>query len=128
MCDAVVVVSVNGTRLRYGAGRGPCDNSDDPAGRDLGPVVPGRAEPHRAALLFEKVIVSPNDPELRLRANGVEELALELRPNVPDELGPWLVHSDEASTSNEVLRIAGYLPFSMTQDTSYSIKRYHRLR
>jgi len=31
-------------------------------------------------LLIEKVIVSPNDIELRLRANGIERLILELRP------------------------------------------------
>jgi hypothetical protein len=30
--------------------------------------------------LVEKVIVSPNDLEVRLRANGVERLVLELRP------------------------------------------------
>ena len=30
-------------------------------------------------LLVEKVIVSPNDLELRLRANGIERLVLELR-------------------------------------------------
>jgi hypothetical protein len=37
-------------------------------------------------LLVEKVIVSPNDMEVRLRANGIEELALELRPAVPEEV------------------------------------------
>nr|MBS0019783.1 recombinase family protein [Gammaproteobacteria bacterium] len=31
-------------------------------------------------LLIEKVIVSPNDLEVRLRANGIERLALEMRP------------------------------------------------
>ncbi|WP_241236022.1 recombinase family protein [Pseudomonas aeruginosa] len=31
-------------------------------------------------LLVEKVIVSPNDLEVRLRANGIERLVLELRP------------------------------------------------
>lgn len=31
-------------------------------------------------LLVEKVIVSPNELELRLRANGIERLVLELRP------------------------------------------------
>ena len=31
-------------------------------------------------LLVEKVIVSPNDLEVRLRANGIESLVLELRP------------------------------------------------
>jgi site-specific DNA recombinase len=30
-------------------------------------------------LLVEKVIVSPNDLEVRLRANGIERLALEMR-------------------------------------------------
>lgn len=30
--------------------------------------------------LVEKVIVSPNDLEVRLRANGIERLVLELRP------------------------------------------------
>ena len=36
-------------------------------------------------LIVEKVIVSPRDMEIRLRANGIEELAIELRPAVPDE-------------------------------------------
>jgi hypothetical protein len=31
-------------------------------------------------LLVEKVIVSPNDLEVRLRANGIERLVLELHP------------------------------------------------
>ncbi len=31
-------------------------------------------------LMVEKVIVSPNDLEVRLRANGIERLVLELRP------------------------------------------------
>jgi site-specific DNA recombinase len=31
-------------------------------------------------LLIEKVIVSPNDFEVRFRANGIEVLALELQP------------------------------------------------
>ena len=31
-------------------------------------------------LLVEKVIVSPNDLEVRLRANGIERLVLELKP------------------------------------------------
>ena len=31
-------------------------------------------------LLVGKVIVSPNDLEVRLRANGIERLVLELRP------------------------------------------------
>lgn len=34
--------------------------------------------------LVEKVIVSPRDIEVRLRANGIEELALELSPAVPE--------------------------------------------
>ncbi len=32
-------------------------------------------------LLVEKVIVSPNDLEVRLRANGIERLVLELQPS-----------------------------------------------
>ncbi len=35
-------------------------------------------------LLVEKVIVSPNDIEIRLRANGIERLVLELRPTQVD--------------------------------------------
>jgi len=31
-------------------------------------------------LLIDKVIVSPNDLEVRFRSNGIEVLALELRP------------------------------------------------
>lgn len=31
-------------------------------------------------LLVEKVIISPNDLEVRLRANGIESLLLELQP------------------------------------------------
>lgn len=31
-------------------------------------------------LVVEKVIVSPNDLEVRLRANGIERLVLELQP------------------------------------------------
>ena len=31
-------------------------------------------------LLVEKVIVSPNELEVRLRANGIERLVLELQP------------------------------------------------
>ena len=39
------------------------------------------AEPTRIVrLLVEKVIVSPNDMEVRLRANGIERLVLELKP------------------------------------------------
>ncbi len=37
-------------------------------------------------LLIEKVIVSPNDIEVRLRQTGIEELAFELRPAVPEEV------------------------------------------
>ncbi|MGH7430050.1 MAG: hypothetical protein ACREJ4_17080 [Candidatus Methylomirabilaceae bacterium] len=37
-------------------------------------------------LLVEKVIVSPRDIEVRLRANGIDELALELRPAEPKEV------------------------------------------
>ena len=36
-------------------------------------------------LLIEKVIVSPNDLEVRLRANGIERLALEMR-HEPEEV------------------------------------------
>jgi site-specific DNA recombinase len=36
-------------------------------------------------LLVEKVIVSPNDLEVRLRANGIERLVLELRPAAQPE-------------------------------------------
>src|SRR6218665_1852068 len=35
---------------------------------------------HIVKLLVEKVIVSPNDLEVRLRANGIERLVLELQP------------------------------------------------
>lgn len=35
-------------------------------------------------LLVERVVVSPNDIEVRLRANGIEDLALELGPAVPE--------------------------------------------
>lgn len=37
-------------------------------------------------LLVEKVIVSRQDIEVRLRGSGIEELALELRPPVPEEV------------------------------------------
>lgn len=37
-------------------------------------------------LLVEKVIVSLQNIEVRLRANGIEELALELGPAVPEEV------------------------------------------
>lgn len=36
-------------------------------------------------LLVEKVIVSPNDLEVRLRANGIERLVLELRPKLASQ-------------------------------------------
>ena len=36
-------------------------------------------------LLVEKVIVSPNDLEVRLRANGIERLVLELKPAGADQ-------------------------------------------
>ena len=35
-------------------------------------------------LLIEKVIVSPNDLEVRFRPNGIEVLALELQPEPAD--------------------------------------------
>lgn len=37
-------------------------------------------------LLVEKVIGSPTDIEVRLRANGLEEVGFELRPAVPEEV------------------------------------------
>ncbi len=42
-------------------------------------------QPRIVRLLIEKVIVSPRDIELRLRSNGIEDVALELRPAVPEE-------------------------------------------
>ncbi len=36
-------------------------------------------------LLIEQVIVSPKDLEVRLRANGIDALALELRPAEVEE-------------------------------------------
>jgi hypothetical protein len=36
-------------------------------------------------LLIEKVIVSPNDLEVRFRPNGIEVLALELQPETVAE-------------------------------------------
>ena len=36
-------------------------------------------------LLIEKVIVSPDDLEVRFRPNGIEVLALELQPEPDDE-------------------------------------------
>ena len=37
-------------------------------------------------LRVEKVVVSSNDIAVALRANGVEDLALELRPAVPKDV------------------------------------------
>jgi site-specific DNA recombinase len=37
-------------------------------------------------LLVEKLIVSPPDIEVQLRQAGIEDLALELRPTVPEEV------------------------------------------
>jgi site-specific DNA recombinase len=37
-------------------------------------------QPRIVWLLIEKVIVSPNDLEVRFRPNGIEVLALELQP------------------------------------------------
>src|SRR5574340_1146421 len=37
-------------------------------------------------LLIDKVIVSPNDIEVRFRPNGIEVLAMELRPEPAPEL------------------------------------------
>ena len=42
-------------------------------------------------LLVEKVIVSPNDLEVRLRANGIERLVLELRPEPVEQQAEALV-------------------------------------
>ncbi len=36
-------------------------------------------------LLVEKVIVSPNDLEVRLHANGIERLVLELHPETVEQ-------------------------------------------
>ena len=36
-------------------------------------------------LLVEKVIVTPNDLEVRLRANGIERMVLELRPEPAEQ-------------------------------------------
>lgn len=43
-----------------------------------GPARP-RQNPHRSDLGAAPVIVSPNDLEVRLRANGIERLVLELQ-------------------------------------------------
>ena len=48
-------------------------------GENNGECTCSLREPGGAAL-SEKVIVSPNDLEVRLRANGIERLVLELRP------------------------------------------------
>lgn len=37
-------------------------------------------------LLVQKVVVSPNDIEVLLRVNGVEDLALALRPAMPERV------------------------------------------
>ncbi len=37
-------------------------------------------------LLVERVIVSPSDIEVRLRVNGIEDLALEMRPALPEKV------------------------------------------
>lgn len=42
-------------------------------------------------LLVGKVIVSPNDLEVRLRANGIERLVLELRPEPVEQQAEALV-------------------------------------
>ena len=42
-------------------------------------------------LLVEKVVVSPNDLEVRLRANGIERLVLELRPEPVEQQAEALV-------------------------------------
>lgn len=39
-----------------------------------------RKDSNSCGVSVEKVIVSPNDLEVRLRANGIERLVLELRP------------------------------------------------
>lgn len=36
-----------------------------------------------------RVIVSPSDIEVRLRANGIEELALDLRSDMPEKVAAW---------------------------------------
>ncbi|MEP7283044.1 MAG: hypothetical protein ABI696_13780, partial [Rubrivivax sp.] len=59
--------------------RGQGHRRHDPARRHLGQLFP--AEQARIVkLLIEKVIVSPDDLEVRLRANGIERLVLELQP------------------------------------------------
>ncbi len=69
---------------RPDTGRGAGGGEDDPAGPDLDQLFP--AEQERNVLLVEKVVVSPRDIEVRLRANGIEERALALRPAVPEEV------------------------------------------
>ncbi len=46
-------------------------------------------------VLIEKVIVSPQDIEVRLRANGIDELALELRPAEPGEVHECDTHQED---------------------------------
>ena len=43
-------------------------------------------QPRIARMPVEKVIVSPRDIEVRLRQTGIEDLALELRLAVPEEV------------------------------------------
>jgi hypothetical protein len=50
------------------------------------PSARRRSQQRIVRLLVETVIVSPNDIEMRLRANGFGEVALELRPAVPEEI------------------------------------------
>ena len=62
-----------GCAVAGGGGSGSATNGGAVAGR--------AAEQTRIVkLLVEKVIVSPNDLEVRLRANGIERLVLELQP------------------------------------------------
>lgn len=48
-------------------------------------------------LLVEKVIVSPNDLEVRLRANGIGRLVLELRPEPVEQQEEALARATSAS-------------------------------
>lgn len=43
-------------------------------------------KPRIARALVEKVIVSARDVEVRLRQTGIQDVALELRPAVPEEV------------------------------------------
>lgn len=45
------------------------------------------AEQHRTRLLGEKVMVSPQDTEVRLGQTGIERLVLELRPDPVGDTG-----------------------------------------